>query len=82
MTVGVAATLLADAGGEEAGFQVTIINAGAAAVDVGDQTVTSGTGFPVAPAAQEQFALGQGDRLYGIVASGTAVVDVLITRGS
>lgn len=62
-------------------------NVGATAIYLGDSTVTSATGFPVEP--NEVFSPSElshrqagrglaGDRLYGIAASGTNSVRVLV----
>lgn len=43
----------------------------------GDNTVTSSNGFPITPSTPQSFALGKGDSLYLVAASGTVNVRVI-----
>lgn len=57
--------------------EVRLKNTGAAVVAVGGSDVTATTGFEIAAGGEESFNLDAGETLYGIVASGTLVVEVL-----
>ena len=62
-----------------AGKSVALKNAGAASVDLGASTVTSGAGYELAAGAAVSIDLGAGESVYAITASGTAVVHVIET---
>lgn len=60
------------------GSTVILFNNGAAAVFIGDASVTTASGISIAVAAlSPEIHLDNGEALYGIVASGTADVRVL-----
>jgi len=80
VTVTNAATAL-DLNTTAAGRDILVRNRGSVAVFVGGPGVTTGNGFQLDPgdsiAADTADGTGTGSGLYGIVASGTAVVHVL-----
>ncbi len=81
-TVGVAATVID--GTQFPGFR--LLNNGGNPVYIGDSTVTTATGYPIASAAefiatelaQRSLRGRKGDRLYGVVATATEDVRVLV----
>jgi hypothetical protein len=82
VSLGTSATKIVGAGapvGGAGGQSVRIRNGGAADVFIGGAGVLTTTGFPVA--AGTTFDLGNiepGDTVYGVVASGSANVQVLV----
>ena len=82
VTITTAPTLIASGLGATAGDRRTVLLTGAtAALFIGGDGVTTAAGFPMADAAaQIALELGPGDSVYGIVATGTAVINVLVTR--
>lgn len=85
VTVSATATVVVVPNGAAADLEwVKVKNtAGAAAtVYIGGSAVTTTAGFPVEAGASEVFGLRSGETLYGIVASGTQVVNLLKARNS
>lgn len=74
VSVGTSATLLW--GGDAK--SVELFNIGSASIDIGDSTVTSGTGRPLAAGSSLSVDLLQGSAGYGICASGT--VSIAVTK--
>lgn len=60
-----------------AGKSLAITNAGAAAVDLGPSTVTTGAGYSLGAGASVSLDLNAGEQLFAIAASGTVDVHVL-----
>lgn len=80
VTVGTSATLLASDSGINIGLQVTLKNKGAAVVFIGPAGVTTGNGYELAVGEVLPRDLGPGEELYGVVATATQPVHVLISR--
>lgn len=59
---------------------VRVTNTGAASVFVGPSDVTTSTGVAVPASASHEFYMEPGERLFGIVASGTVTVGVARQR--
>lgn len=78
VNVGVAATPLDTAAktDDQSGSAIAVYNNGSATVFLGPAAVTVATGFPLAAGSSMTWPLQAGDRLYGIVASGTVEVRV------
>lgn len=74
VSVGTAPTKVADLTGSYA-----IQNKGAAIVELGGPAVAMGAGFELAATEKINLTVGVGDALYGIVAAGTNVLQVLKT---
>jgi hypothetical protein len=74
-TVATTATKLADSSSDDR--RITLHNRSAVIV-YADKTdgVTTANGTQVAAGAQQEFSLEPGEQLFGIVATGTAAVDV------
>jgi hypothetical protein len=70
------ATLIADGGGD--GCNVAIVN-GSTVIDLGGPDVETGEGFQLAAAGSISMDLPPGDVLYGVTASGTSAIQVLMT---
>lgn len=75
-TTETALTALEGAGSDAVTVRVSVVAAGQT-VYVGPTGVTTATGYPIATGAADTFTLGQGDRLFGIVAATTQAVRVL-----
>lgn len=79
VSVGTSATLIYSVPTTTAlGSSLLVANTGAATVFVGDSGVTTGAGFPVNAGQQVSIGLTGGESLYGIVASGTVTVNLLV----
>lgn len=79
--VGAAPTLIYDQGGDIRSLTVSIYNIDTQTVFLGDASVDTGThGFPLDPGTSVDVNLHTEDsRVYGIVASGSATVKLLIS---
>jgi hypothetical protein len=61
--------------------RTVLLTGASAALFIGGTEVTTAAGFPMADAAaQIALELGPGDSVFGIVATGSATVRVLVTR--
>lgn len=60
------------------GAEVALHNSGSATVFVGPSDLTTSTGFPLAAGATVSMRLSPAEAIYGIVASGTEDVSVLV----
>lgn len=78
VTVTTTATLLADQGGAQAKLQALVQNVGGQTVYVGGSDVTTGNGYELPAGGEDSFELGANDKLYGVVAAGTCVVEVAV----
>ncbi len=82
VTVGTTATLLAQAGTDRDGINVIIQSAKGGSTEVfigGAGVTTTSFGKVIDPDENFQIALASGEALYGIVSSGTQIVNVLKT---
>lgn len=61
------------------GQAIAVTNAGATAVDIGDATVATGSGYELAAGATVSLELASDEALYAVAASGTVVIHVLET---
>lgn len=78
VTVGTTATLLASQIGHIRDEQVRLKNTGAATVFLGSSDVTTSTGFDLTAGEEPaEYTLEAGDTLYGIVVTGTCIVEVM-----
>jgi hypothetical protein len=79
VSVGTTAVLLsAGEGDAQVGSSVAVaVPSGGSTVYLGDNTVTSAAGFPLAAGSSFSVDLNQGESLYGVTASGTQAVNVL-----
>lgn len=79
VSVGSTATALtaAESSGSDPVSVAVAVPSGGVTVYVGGSDVTTGNGYPLAGGAAMSIDLRQGERLYGIVASGTQSVNVL-----
>lgn len=76
VTVATTPTLICDGGARVNPDQVVIlVPTGGATVYLGDASVTTSTGFPVAAGGVFKWAL-TGESIYGVVASSTQAVSV------
>jgi hypothetical protein len=82
ISVGTTAIKIVGAGapvGGAGGQSIKLRNGGAADVFIGGAGVTTGTGFPIAPSTVLEVGnLDPGDVVFGVVASGSANVQVLV----
>jgi len=61
--------------------RIIILTGASASLFVGGEDVSVANGFPMAlPAAQVTLELGPGDSVFGIVAAGSATINVIATR--
>lgn len=79
VTVGDTPTLVANQGGHIAAMPVRIQNIGGQTVYFGPADVDTTSGYEVAAGDELPFTLFTGDKLYGIVASGSCDVKVIST---
>lgn len=81
VTVDTTADLLANALKDDrvAGVTVVVLNRGSVSVFLGGSTVTATTGFELEAGASLTTTLYGLEALYGITATGSARVDVLVT---
>jgi hypothetical protein len=78
VTVGVTATKLVDESQAVAGFKADLKNIGAATVFIGGSGVTTSNGYEIPAGGTYTWSPSEpGEALYGIVATGTVVVEVL-----
>ena len=77
---GTSATLIFSDAGGMAGFQVTLKNKGAAAVFLGPSGVTTGNGYELAANDVLTRECAPGEEIFGIAASGSQAVHVLVTK--
>lgn len=75
VTVGTTATLIV--GADDLNRFVYIHNGGGAKIYVGDESVSTTTGFHMANNESQEFFIPAKETLYGVVASGTNVINVL-----
>lgn len=82
-TVGTTATLIgplhSGSADNQAGGSVAFYNPGTSAVVIGNSTVTVTTGFTLVSGATFQADVEAGEVFYGVVATGTQVVQTLET---
>jgi hypothetical protein len=81
VTVGTTATLLSVGTGAtyaSSGRSVGVRNPGPSTVMLGGTTVTASTGYELRSGESMTIDIGSGEGLYGIVATGTQTVDVLL----
>lgn len=79
VTVGITPTLIAANTHAISRAEVRLKNIGSAVVVVGGSDVTAATGFEIAATGgEESFNLDAGETLYGIVATATQVIEVLV----
>lgn len=79
VTVGTTATPLTTAGetDQRTGLTAVVANVGTGTVYLGNASVTAAAGYPLDAGNQLAIDLDAGERLHGIVASGTVAVRVL-----
>lgn len=79
VTVGTSAALLASGAGTDTaqGVSALVNNRGAASVDLGGSSVTTGNGYELEAAKSVSIALQPEEELYAVAASGTVSVHVL-----
>lgn len=75
ITVGTTATLIVSAVGN--GERVHVFNEGGASVYLGPAGVTTSTGYELENRSGIELVLEPGESLYGVVATGTEVVDYI-----
>jgi hypothetical protein len=76
VTVATTATLIV--GADNQNRYVYVHNSGGAKIYVGDETVTTSSGFHIANNESQEFFLPINQTLYGVVASGTNIINVLL----
>lgn len=77
VTVGTSATLIAT-NTHVHSARIRMKNIGAAAVQLGDSTVTTATGFDIGANEIQDYVLDSGESLYGIIGAATAIVEVMV----
>ena len=78
--VSVATTATVIASGDSDGCVATIKNVGSADVYLGGSSVTTANGVALGASAAMSFDLDAGEKLYGIVATGTNAIRVMRHR--
>lgn len=81
VTISNSATLIHSDAGAFGGASITVINRGSNPIFLGDTNVTTGAGLELKVGDILPINLGRGESLYGIVASGSERLDLLVTSG-